>query len=72
MKDEQKVCQSEVEGEQFQHLEPMPNVAHSHCGICKCNYTTYYEHIASKEHISNTKSQQKYFRIIDDVFKDLL
>eukprot|EP00347_Sterkiella_histriomuscorum_P012849 403366989 len=67
-KDEYKVCNSETEGQLFQHIEPMPNMAHAHCGICKISYTDYYEHISSKEHISNSKSQHRFFKMIDDIF----
>ncbi|CDW73866.1 UNKNOWN [Stylonychia lemnae] len=69
-KDEDKVCLSEIEGQQFVHYEQMPNLAHAHCGICRVNYTSYFEHIESKEHLNNTKAQQTVMKMIDVIFEE--
>ncbi|CDW84226.1 UNKNOWN [Stylonychia lemnae] len=61
-----KICLSEVEGQEFLHQEPMPNANHQYCPVCGDKFKEYYEHIDSKEHKLNVKAQFFYLRNIDD------
>lgn len=51
--------------------EPIPNVAHTYCQVCNDNYEDYLEHINSETHKLRTKTQNSYYKEIDQIFTDL-
>lgn len=51
--------------------EPIPNVAHTYCQVCNDNYEDYLDHINSDTHKQRTKTQNSYYKEIDQIFTDL-
>ena len=43
----------------------MPIPSHQHCGVCRCNYEDFQQHIESQEHKSQITVGKNIYELID-------
>lgn len=63
-----EMCNSDV-SEAYDIKMPLPS--HQHCGICRCNYEDFLQHIDSQEHKSQITVNKNLYEFIDRELEDL-
>ena len=51
------------------NCEPIPNVKHNYCHICKKKYEEYLKHVRCNNHKESLKKYKKEFNGIKETFK---
>ncbi len=62
------LCKSDSEEDEDVKM-PLPS--HLHCGICRCNYEDFQQHIESQEHKSQITVHKNFYEFIDRELDDL-